>query len=196
MYKHKCKVKEQTAFVKEAIESALEPVQQKMLEIQQDILNRPQTVNNHLVINAFGSEDLSNLQNKSEFLDQCIRRRIKGHLELCKQMFLNLPENINVKPCKHPHLFMVYDGETWMRKDRYDIADTMSNTAGQLMKEHFESHENRLKKVMSQSLFEDVCDYLDKVERHDFATQSKLRDELCGIIEKVWNEVSSGMIHI
>ena len=74
-----------------------------------DIIDNSQNITiEHLTINLlpFGKEDLSQIQNDTEFLNRCIREGVERAIPLIvKQIFLNndLPQNQNVKLGKdHP----------------------------------------------------------------------------------------------
>ena len=201
IYRHKCKAVEPPHDQSDLVNMVREVVQET---IKAELKNHPQTINNtnnnnNITINAFGHEDIASILTQTQFLDQCVRRREKGHLELCQQIY-RLDNNQNVKPCKVPHLLLCFDGETWVREDKGEVADKMPTQAGNIMQEHFDVHEDRLKCAMSESLYHDVCKYLSSIAQsgnsQDLNAKLKLREDLCAFIEKYWFEIKQRSPHL
>jgi hypothetical protein len=128
-------------------------------------------VTNNVIVNAFGQEDVEHIT--PAFLDQCVRRTNKGMVELIEKIHFNKDkaENRNLKATnvKVP-LIRYHDGTTWKygRKDR--ILDQLVDKGHDMMQGHFEDHEDIIRESVSDSMFDHIHTWLDKVREKDRRT--------------------------
>jgi hypothetical protein len=138
------------------------------ITVNQNIYNHTQ---NNIVINAFGRESMDHLTRS--FLDQCLRRRDKGIVELIERIHFDPmhQENCNVKAtnAKLP-LVKIHDGHTWKyaRKDRI-LSDLVDKGHG-IMQEHFDDHEDTIRDATSDTMFNLIKRWMDKMQEGDKKT--------------------------
>jgi hypothetical protein len=123
-------------------------------------------------INAFGQEDLSHIT--PEFLEQCVRRTSKGHLELITFIY-NHKSNWNVKYTEKPNRLLVWNGnkfEMMMRNDVYDAAIIKSF---HLLKDFFEANIVVFKSKLSDSYVEHIDESFHMKPKDNFEHNHKVQ---------------------
>lgn len=134
-------------------------------------VNNTYNTTQNIVINAFGNESLEHVTRS--FLDQCVRRRNKGIVELIERIHFDPAhqENMNVKAtnAKLP-LVKVHNGTSWMfaRKDR--ILNELVDKGHGIMQEHFDDNEDSIRDGNSETMFTLIKDWLDKMQDGDKKT--------------------------
>jgi len=159
-------------------------------KIIQNITNNNGCVTNNIIIdtvnvNNFGSEKLDHLTSKQELLDQCVRRRDKGHGEFIEYVYYRTPENRNVMTSKCRNMVRVLENNEWFHRDKDDIEEEMIQSTGTVLTDHFEMHKRRFKKDMSDCLFYDVMKYLNQVNAGNLDIRLKLKSKVEEIVEMI-----------
>ncbi len=142
---------------------------------------------NNIIIQKYGEEDLSPVLKNIPLLDQCLKRRDKGHVELMEYIHFRIPENRNVSLSKQRNTVLAYDGEVQVRKDKDDVYEEIIHKSKDILTDHFDDHKQRLVRELSESWIHNISQYLDKVENNDFDTIIKLKDGLDVIMQKITN---------
>jgi hypothetical protein len=133
---------------------------------------RNQTNNQTIVnINAFGHESLNHIT--PQFLDRCVLRRDKGLVELIGKIHFDPKhaENNNIKATnKRSNVVSVHNGTAWRydRKDR--VLDRLVDEGHGMMQEHFEDNEDRIREAHSETMFEVIRKWMDKMQERDKKT--------------------------
>jgi hypothetical protein len=134
-------------------------------------INNTTTINSNtsVNINAFGKEALDHLT--EDFMDQCVRRRDKGLIELIEKIHFDRPENKNLRitNLKLPFI-QCHDGQRWMydRKDR--ILNKLVDHGHELMQDHLDDHEDRIRDRTSETMFDCICKWMSKIQGRDKKT--------------------------
>jgi hypothetical protein len=130
--------------------------------------NIGQQINNIVTINAFGRESTEHLT--PQFIEQCVRRRDVGLIQLLKELHFNqeVPENHNIKIASLKRGEMqVYDGERWSYRPQDRVVSDMISTGHGIMQDHFDDNENEIRERVRQNLFEHIQKWLDGVHNDE-----------------------------
>ena len=140
--------------------------------------NITQTVTNHITINAFGKECLDHIS--SQFLDQCVRRTDKGLVELIEKIHFDPDhqENCNLKITNlRLPIMQVHNGTSWKYDKKDKILSELVDKGHGLMQDHFDDHEDRIRDQVSQTMFDHIRKWMDKMADRDKKTlESVLTD--------------------
>lgn len=128
-------------------------------------------INNNITINGFGKETIDHIT--TQFLDQCVRRTDKGLVELIEKIHFHPAHqencNIRITNVKLP-IMQVHDGMTWKydRKDRV-LSELVGKGHG-MMQEHLDDHEGRIRDQVSETMFDHIRRWMDKMQDRDKKT--------------------------
>lgn len=136
------------------------------------------TTNTQIVVNCFGEESLEYIT--PQFLDQCVRRTGKGLVELIGKIHFDPKhqENRNIKATnvKLP-LMQVHDGIAWKYDRKDKVLNQLVDKGHGMMQEHFDDHEDRLRGSVSETMFNHIQEWMDKIQEQDKKTlESVLTD--------------------
>lgn len=173
IYRHKCK--------------SVDLVSSKLVELEEKLKSLqaiPQAVPKAPDIRPFGDEDTTILT--PAFLDQCLRRTDKGHVELVNFMYFFCKHNQCVKASRQLRSLLAYDGEVWVRQHENDIIDGMIRKSYDVLRDHIDANVTRLRQEFSESLFDAVWEYLDKIDNKDLNIYMKLRPKILRVINNFY----------
>lgn len=141
------------------------------------------TINN-IIINSFGSENLERVLKNQQLLDQCVKRRDKGQVELLKYIHFRMPENKNIQASKRANMIRVLvDGE-WELHDDDDVKEVMIKHSHGVLSDHLENNRTRLLQEFSETLRRDIDEYLRAVERNNFEVIHHLKNKIQAMISE------------
>jgi hypothetical protein len=143
------------------------------------IQNSNNTQVTNITVNAFGQETLQHIS--THFLDQCVRRRDKGLVELIGKIHYDTKHagNNNMKITnRKDSVMMVHDGNRWRFERKESVLKQLMEKGHALMQEHFDDHEERMKNMISQTMFGVIQDWMDKMQEEDKNTIAKVIDGL------------------
>lgn len=133
------------------------------------------TINNNvtqnIVINAFGHENTQHIS--KQFLDRCVRRTNKGLVELIEKIHFdkNVQENFNLCATnKKVPLLRVHDGLNWSYGRKDQILGQLVDKGHGMMQEHFDGHEDNIRDSVSESMFNHIRVWMDKMHENDKKT--------------------------
>ncbi len=155
----------------------------------QNIVNNNNNVTNNVSVyntisfNNYGSEKLDHILNKTELLDQCVRRRDKGHGEFIEYVHLRTPENRNIMNSNRRNTVLVVENGEWVHKDKDDVQQALIQSSCEILTNHFETHKRRFKRHLSDCLFHDIIKYFDQVNEGNLDIELKLKDKINEIID-------------
>lgn len=124
--------------------------------------------NNTITINGFGKEDLSHIS--TPFMHTCVKRRDKGMVELVKKRHFDedRPQNKNLRITNKKMPFIqTYHGEKWLYCKKDKILNELVENSYMMMQEHFDDHEHELKSSMSNTMYECISEWLEKIRDQD-----------------------------
>jgi hypothetical protein len=144
---------------------------QNVQNVQNIITNNNTTnnvQNNTITINGFGKEDTSHITH--QFMRSCVKRRDKGMVELVQKIHFDddCPQNRNLKITNKKLPFIqAHNGEKWQycKKDKV-LTDIVENSH-MMMQEHFDDHEQEFKSNMSNTMYECINEWLEKIRDQD-----------------------------
>jgi hypothetical protein len=137
-------------------------------QLAESITNNTQ---HNIVINAFGSEALEHIT--PEFIDQCVRRRNKGLVELIEKIHFDQehPENNNLRATNIKLPFIKYnDGRMWKLARKDKLLDQLVDKGHGIMQDHFDDCEETIRDTISETMFDHVRRWLDKMQEKDKKT--------------------------
>lgn len=164
-------------------------------ETVQDVLTRQQnvtinniTTNNTVqntvnVINAFGNEDTSHLTDK--FLNTCLRRTSKGFVQLLEKLHWDpvVPANANIRISNRKiPLAEIQESGKWRFVPRDKAINQMIDKGQDILSEHFEDHQEEIKANVSNSLWDHISQWMDKMQDKDKTTIQDLLLEIYCLI--------------
>ena len=129
------------------------------------------TINNNIIINALGNESLEHIT--PAFLDQCVRRTNKGIVELIERIHFDpdTPENCNIKATNVKLPLVKYnDGVRWKWGRKDHLLDQIVDRGHGLMQEHFDDNEVAMKDKMSDTMFDHIRKWMDRMQEKDKRT--------------------------
>lgn len=138
--------------------------------VQQNTVN---TVN----INPFGSEDQSHLT--EAFLSRCVRKTNVGLIELLDRLHFGEAmggSNANVR-CLNKKLPLIETQDNhgkWRYERRDKVLNAMLDRGHSLMFQHFDDHQDTIKENMSESMYEYIVEFFQKLEDKDKSTIEEL----------------------
>jgi hypothetical protein len=144
--------------------------------------------NNSIVINAFGSECVDHITDN--FLDQCVRRRDKGLVELIEKIHFDCPENQNmrVKNVKLPFI-QCHNGQKWVYDKKDRVLNHLVDKGHGMMQEHLDDNDDRIRENMSQTMYDCIVEWMEKIHDRDKNTlESVLTDIYLLILNSSSNE--------
>lgn len=133
----------------------------------------------HVCLNAFGKEDTSHLT--TQFLDRCVRKTNVGLVELLDQLHFGSRDgsnaNVRITNRKLP-LAEVSDGANWkfMKKDK--VIHQMVDRGQDLLQEHLEENQDRIRQQLSESMWEHIQAFFERMEVRDEATIRDILDDV------------------
>jgi hypothetical protein len=162
------------------VNDQLEELRQKMREQETEIQRLQQrqtnnttqinTVNNNntQIINAFGSEDLSNITDA--MMETFVRRTNKGLVELVEKIHYGNECNRNLRATTDfPELVEFNDGNEWQYGRRNMITNKLVDKTHEMMQEHFDDHNSSYKNKLSMSMFDYVNRWMKNMEKTNHA---------------------------
>jgi hypothetical protein len=127
-----------------------------------------QNVTNNITINAFGKENIDHIS--TQFLDQCVRRTDKGLVELIEKIHFDPDHNENcnmkVTNLKMP-IMQVHNGLCWKYDKKTRVLSDLVDKGHGMMQEHFDDHEDRIKDQVSETMFDHIRKWMDKMQDRD-----------------------------
>jgi len=81
----------------------------------------------------------------------------------------------------------IFDGENFEYEINTNVYDRMIQQSYKLMSTHFNEHEERIKRKMSETMMNDIYEYLCKVRRNDLNTKVWLRTAFENALNAVWD---------
>jgi hypothetical protein len=146
--------------------------------------------NNNIQLNAFGKENLDHIT--KPFLDQCVKRRDKGLLELVHKMHFdeNAPENSNIKITNKKMPFIQYhNGNKWMLEKKDKVLNEVIDKSHWMMQEHFDDHEHEYRETryLSENMINYVREWLEKVSDKERDIYSELLTDVYLLIYNATN---------
>lgn len=140
-------------------------------------------ITNNQVINTFGREDTSHLTDK--FLNTCLRRTSKGFVQLLEKLHWDpsVPENANIRISnrKMP-LAEIQESGKWRFVPRDKAINQMIDKGQGILSEHFEDHQEEIKANVSDSLWDHLCQWMEKMQDKDKSTIQDLLLEIYCLI--------------
>jgi hypothetical protein len=152
------------------------------------------TQNCNIIVNGFGKEATDHIS--LGFLDQCLRRRDKGLIELIEKIHFD-PErlenrNMQVTSRKDP-MMIVHNGLRWKYEMKDSVLKQLVDKGHSIMQEHYGEHEERLRTLISQTMFACIQEWMDKMQEEDKKTVSKVIDALYLLI---LNATMDASVHV
>jgi hypothetical protein len=142
-------------------------------------INSNNTINNTIVVNNFGEEDLSKLS--KEFLEFCLGRMSQGIERLTQEIHLNKnkPENhtIKVTNIKSPYVSVMKDGK-WIYKKKDDALSDLIWKENQMLKYHYEENETDIKMKWTENKLESVQRWLDQMDDENKELWDRLKEQI------------------
>lgn len=140
--------------------------------------NSNNTINNTIVVNNFGEEDISHLSPR--FLENCLYLMSHGFKDLTRAIHLdkNKPENhtIQVTNIKSPYVKVRKDGK-WIYKNRNEAINDLIWKENQILKSHYEENETDIRKRWKEQKLEIVKRWLDKLDDEDEEMWKRLKED-------------------
>jgi hypothetical protein len=134
-------------------------------------------INAQVNINAFGREDTQHLQ--PSFLDRCIRRTNVGLVELLDQLHFGNPSNRNVRITNRKiPLAEVNDGIQWKFEKKERVLSCMMDKGQDILQEHLEEHQDHIRQQLSETMWEHVQDFFQRMEVKDENTIRDILDDV------------------
>ena len=102
------------------------------------------------VINNFGNENISHIENDKVFLDKCIRNLTSfGMKDLIEKIHFDPehPENNNVRiKSLRNDFFEVYKDNKWNIMDKNETLDSMIKKSNKMIRNFYDDNKNTIKK--------------------------------------------------
>jgi hypothetical protein len=172
-------------FNAESITRQLQEVTQQINELKLQVSEKQTTTITVNIINAFGQEDLSHIT--PEFLEQCVRRTSKGHLELITYIYNNKRSNWNVKYTEKPNRLLVWNGNKYDMRMRNDVYDAAIKKSFNLMKNHYNENIEEFKNL-SDSYIEHIKTYLSSDVQDDFEHIHRIQVDVKNVFKMVMSK--------
>lgn len=120
------------------------------------------TINNtHIHINAFGHEDVSHIT--AAFLDQVVRRRDKGLIELAQKIHFDKPSNRNIRIRNRKNNMIEYhDGKRWIYEEKNRVLHDVMDKSQTMMQDHFDERKNIIKASIQRFWYDAICEWFIK----------------------------------
>lgn len=135
---------------------------------------------NQQVINAFGQERLDHIS--SHFLNQCVRRTDQGLIALLEKLHFDPVvngENANVRITNRKlPLVEVNDGRQWKFEKKEKILNRMVDKGQDILQEHLEGNQERIKEQLSDSMWEHVQGFFERIDVRDETTIRNILDDV------------------
>lgn len=146
---------------------------------------------NNIQINAFGKENLEHIT--KSFLDQCVKRRDKGLLELVQKIHFNdnALENQNIKITNMKMPFIKYhNGNNWILEKKDKVLNEVIDKSHGMMQNHFDDHEDEYKETLylSENMLNYIRDWLEKVSDKDKEVYDSLLTDVYLLIYNAKNQ--------
>ncbi len=123
---------------------------------------------NMIVINSFGSEDLSYIT--PALLDKCFNQMAQGIFQLTKAIHCNKdhPENQNIKATniRAPYMQVFKDGE-WMYEDKEKILNKVLTNKNNIIREYYEENEDAIREKRTDKKVNQVIEFLDNIDTEE-----------------------------
>ena len=155
------------------------------------------TINNTHInqVNAFGREQINDIS--QDLLDSCLRRTSKGLIELVDHIRFENDQNRNVRASiVHPNIVEYHDGTDWQYGQKNRIVKKVVDQGHEIMQEHFEDNSDRLRKFMSNAMFDFVCSWLRKMERNNHAVYTDVMAEVYLLILNRSRSSDADALHV
>ena len=129
------------------------------------------TVNATVTINAFGRETTEHIT--PQFLDQCVKRTSKGLVELIEKIHFDPGHqqncNLKITNVKMP-IMQVHNGRTWKYDTKEKVLNQLVDRGHGIMQDHFDDHEDRIRDQVSQTMFDHIRGWMDRMADRDKKT--------------------------
>lgn len=130
--------------------------------------NSNNTIQNTIVVNNFGHEDISHLS--PQFIENCLCYMSHGVKSLTKAIHLDKdkPENhtIKVTNLKSPYVKVIQDGK-WVFKDKKEAISDLIWKEGQILKSHYDKNEIEMRERWKEQKLEIVKAWLERLDNED-----------------------------
>lgn len=143
------------------------------------------TTNNNIQINlnAFGKETTSHLTHA--FLNRCVRRTNMGLIDLLEKLHFDdqVKSNANVRITNRKMPLAEYnDGQRWRFQNRETLLSAMLDKGHEILQEHLDDHEDELKHHVSETMWNYIVKWFEKVTDRDTATVEKVLTDIFVLI--------------
>jgi hypothetical protein len=129
-------------------------------------------------IHAFGQEDTSHLTHS--FLNRCVRKTNRGLVDLLDRLHFGLESNRNVRLLnKKLPLCETQDGDgNWQYARRDKVIDAMLEKGQGILQDHFEDNQEDIRGGVSDSMFEYILEFFQKMEDRDKSTIKDIIEDI------------------
>lgn len=153
-----------------------------------NITNNVHNGHNIVQINAFGNEDTTHID--KAFLDQVVRRREKGLIELVQKLHFDesVPGNRNLRiRNKKSNLMEYHDGRKWKYEDKSKVLTEVMDKGHTILQDHFDECKSNLRSSIPRFWYDAICDWF--VKTRDGKTE-EANSALRGLYLMILNESS------
>lgn len=137
-------------------------------------------IHQHNQINAFGHESQDHLTHA--FLNTCVRRTNKGFIQLLEKLHFDKDmqgRNANVRcPNKKDQLLQFNDGTRWKYERRNTVLNDMIDKGQGILQEHFEDNQDEIKEDISETMWQYITKWMEKMEHRDKSTLESLLTDI------------------
>lgn len=190
-----CKKKPDENSSQDTVVGMLKALQEKVKELETQTHTICQNTNNtsnsnnvqtniqihqHNQINAFGHESQDHLTHA--FLNTCVRRTNKGFIQLLEKLHFDKDmqgRNANVRcPNKKDQLLQFNDGTRWKYERRNTVINDMIDKGQGILQEHFEDNQDEIKEDISETMWQYITKWMEKMEHRDKSTLESLLTDI------------------
>lgn len=143
---------------------------------------------NNIQINALGNEDVTHIS--KSFLDQAVKRRDKGLLELLRNIHFheNAPNNRNLRiRNKKSNMIEYHNGIKWIYEDKTKLLTDVMDKGHSIMQDHFDENKDKIKTDLPRYWYDAICDWFVKTRDGKTEEANKV---LRGLYIMILNESS------
>jgi hypothetical protein len=144
------------------------------------VINNTSTINNNIniTVNQFGKEDLSHLSHLD--LDRMLYRTRLGLVQLMEYIHFRHDsgknKNVRVSTMKE-EMLEYFNGRRWLYGWKGDILNSMMEKGIDVMSDHFDNEQDKLRKNWSLTMYDHVENWLNKMQdRNDDVLDPAMRE--------------------
>jgi hypothetical protein len=134
-------------------------------------------------INAFGKEDTKHLSHA--FLSKCVRKTNMGIIDLLEKLHFD-PEannaNVRITNKKLSSLIEFNNGEKWQYARKDSVLNSMLDKGRDILENHYEYNADEIKLEVSESMFQYIAEWMEKVADKDKRTIESLLTDIYVLI--------------